>query len=238
MTARHARTVAPPTSSTGGPVTRPRRNGLRNTAAVTAVAAALATGVTAVEAPASLRAVAEDVTLAATYLLKPTQIPLLKLSDAENEFIADPWITSIYGSIPLPQNVVDYPATVWPVSGLTTPTFDQSIDMGVAELKKDVAGDPAPVIFGYSQGATVGTVYKRDFNQQYANAAPGAAIPTPTFIFIGNPDRPNGGVLMRFAPTHVPIIDLTFEGATPTETAGAAPGLGSTTSSPTTRPTP
>ena len=162
--------------------------------------------------------------LLATYVLKPTQIPLLKLSDAQNVQIADPWISGTYGPPPPPSTAVDYPATVWPFSGLFAATFDESVAIGNTQLQNDLAGDQAPVIFGYSQGATVATLYKRTFNQQYGDAPPGAAVPEPTFVLIGNPNRPNGGVLMRFNPISVPVLGLTFNRPTPTQTAGAAPG--------------
>lgn len=196
------------------PGPRPWLCGLLATVVLTAMTAAL---------PPS-RSLSTNTNLLATYILKPTQIPLLsELSDAQNEWIADPWITATVGSVPLPQAVVDYPASLWPVSGLRAPTFDASIALGVAALQQDLSGDPSPVIFGYSQGATVATVYKRDFNERYADADPGTG-PQPTFVLIGNPDRPNGGVLNRFAPGHLPLVDLTFDGATPTQTAGTVAG--------------
>lgn len=64
--------------------------------------------------------------------------------------------------------------------------------MGVAELQRDTATDPAPLIFGQSQGATVGTESKEVFNRQFANPPPGTAVPRPTWVFIGNPNRANG----------------------------------------------
>jgi hypothetical protein len=78
------------------------------------------------------------------------------------------------------------------------------------------------VIFGYSQGANVATQYKRSFNQYWANN-PGTP-PAVSFVLIGNGDRPNGGALERFNGLYIPGLDFTFSGATPTTTAGAAPG--------------
>jgi hypothetical protein len=43
-------------------------------------------------------------------------------------------------------------------------------------------------------------------------------------VVIGNITRPNGGFFARIPGLHIPIIDLTLYGATPTQTAGAAPG--------------
>ena len=92
----------------------------------------------------------------------------------------------------------------------------------MANLQTATAGDPAPVIFGYSQGAIVVSQYKKAFNAQYANAVPG--INPSTFVLLGNGDRPNGGILARFSGLYVPFLDLTATSATPTQTAGAAPG--------------
>jgi hypothetical protein len=34
---------------------------------------------------------------------------------------------------------------------------------------------------------------------------------------IGNPNRPNGGILQRFTGLYVPILDVSFDGATRTD---------------------
>jgi hypothetical protein len=90
----------------------------------------------------------------------------------------------------------------------------------VANLQRDLAADPAPVIFGYSQGADVGTRYTRIFNQHYGGDASGTTS-HPTWVFIGNPNRPNDGFFERFSGVTLPIVDTAFDGATSTHTAGA-----------------
>jgi hypothetical protein len=165
------------------------------------------------------------VRLRATYAVKPTQIPgLLSIDDQAFENLAEPYIAATVGSVPRPFTNVDYPASAFPLTGLSSPTADQSQTIGRAELAKHVTGDPAPVIFGYSQGASVVTLYKRDFNALYANPLPGTTIPYPMFVVIGNITRPNGGFFARIPGLHISIIGLRLYGATPTETAGAAPG--------------
>ena len=37
-----------------------------------------------------------------------------------------------------------------------------------------------------------------------------------SFVLIGNPNRPNGGILQRFEGVEIPILGVTFDGATPT----------------------
>jgi hypothetical protein len=186
----------------------------------------------ALAAPTFLLAAALAVThsipavrLRATYGVKPTQIAgLLSIDDQAFENLAEPYLAATVGSVPRPFTNVDYPASAFPLTGLFSPTADQSHAIGRAELAKDVTADPAPVIFGYSQGASVVTLYKRDFNALYANPLPGTTIPYPTFVVIGNITRPNGGFFARIPGLHISIIGLRLYGATPTETAGAAPG--------------
>ena len=43
------------------------------------------------------------------------------------------------------------------------------------------------------------------------------------FVFVSNPGRPNGGILERFVGAHVPILDVTFTGATVTNSHIAHP---------------
>ena len=68
------------------------------------------------------------------------------------------------------------------------PTINQSIRAGVIDLRNDTANDPAPVIFGFSQGAIVATEYKKALNTNPANTT------IPTFVSTWNPNRPNGAV--------------------------------------------
>jgi PE-PPE domain len=164
------------------------------------------------------------VRLAGTYALKGTQVPgISEMTDAQVGALANQYVRSTYGTPPAPLTVVNYPGTLFPLSGFTTPTADQSEAAGLAQLTRDTAGDRAPVIFGYSQGAVVASQYKEGFNQHYATTVPPNTAPTPTFVLIGNPDRPNGGIFERFAGLYIPGLDLSFNGATPTQTAGATP---------------
>jgi hypothetical protein len=160
-----------------------------------------------------------------TYGVKPTQIPgLLTIDDQAFEDLAEPYIVATVGSVPRPFTNVEYPASAFPLSGLSSPTADESQAIGTAELAKHVTGDPAPVIFGYSQGASVITLYKREFNALYANPLHGKMIPQPTFVVIGNITRPNGGFFARIPGLQISVIGLRLCGAAPTKTAGAAPG--------------
>jgi hypothetical protein len=171
---------------------------------------------------------------AATYLLKGTESVDSIRSDQEVIDLATPWIVGTTGAAPPePIIVVDYPARIWPVTagGFSDPTFDQSVAAGVAALPSPRCVEPGTIrcvepgtIFsGGSQGAVVVSLYKREFNQAWAKRPQKA--PDVLFGLIANPMRPNGGILERLAPLGtIPIVDLTFYGATPTQTAGAGQG--------------
>ena len=98
---------------------------------------------------------------------------------------------------------VPYSATFRPFShgGFGDLTYDDSVAQGVELLEGHQlsAGD---VVFGYSQGAVAASVYKRT---QTGNV----------YVLVSNPGRPNGGVMQRFEGAKIPLLDVTFGGATP-----------------------
>jgi hypothetical protein len=137
-----------------------------------------------------------------------------------------PWITSLTGAAPPPPvSVVHYPASLWPISsgGLSDPKFGQSVAAGVAALPSPDTVQPGTVFAGGSQGSVVLSMYKRKFNQAWASNPEDA--PAIKLVFVENPMRPNGGILERLKPLRkLPILDIPFYGAAPTQTAGAAQG--------------
>lgn len=124
------------------------------------------------------------------------------------------------------------PEQFWPVNGNLT--FDQSVAKGVTSLngcigatRDCISTTPVPggttrfVVFGYSQSVRVATIEKRNL---IADPMP-TTSPSVSFFLIGNPNRPNGGILERFNlfnlnPT-IPILGVTFDGATPTNSCDA-----------------
>ena len=111
------------------------------------------------------------------------------------------------------------PEQFWPFGALS---FDASVAAGVANLTACLAaaascsvadgaapgaGDPV-VVFGYSQSARIATVVQRMLN--------GIAPQDLSFVLAANPNRPNGGILERFRGLQIPILGVTFDGATPT----------------------
>ncbi|MGE2721496.1 PE-PPE domain-containing protein [Mycolicibacterium celeriflavum] len=134
---------------------------------------------------------------------------------------------------------VVYPAAFFPVFG--SKTFDASVGEGATNLEGCVRGsacvynedesyqvgnpdlpapDPVPhedyVIFGYSQSAVVASLVKREL---IADPREGGQT---SFFLLANPMRPNGGILARGPEgLTIPIIGITFYGATPTDSCEA-----------------
>jgi hypothetical protein len=159
---------------------------------------------------------------AATYILKGTNSAFNQIPDSAYPGFAQTYDSAVGVPTPQPIVLVPYPATLRPFTPpgyIFSPTFDQSVATGVQNLEtlrpvnSTSSGD---VIWGYSQGATVVTMYKRAYNAQ-----PNPPATAPTFVLVANPNRPNGGILERgVALGTIPILGLTFSGATPTYTAG------------------
>jgi PE-PPE domain len=107
---------------------------------------------------------------------------------------------------------VGTPAQVWPLTGLTSLTLDQSLARGVKSLDnaiKSTAGDK--VVFGISQSAVIIAMEKKKLLTD-----PKAPLPDElSFVVEGNPTRPNGGLMARFPGLSVPFVGITSIGAAP-----------------------
>ncbi len=130
-------------------------------------------------------------------------------ADANNDYIV---LTGFCGADSCTPTAVSTPEQFMPVSG--TMPFDQSVGSGVTNLNQAINAQPAGesmVVFGYSQSARIASIEKGNL------AAAGSTLPV-SFVMIGNPNRPNGGILERFEGLKIPIAGITFDGATPTNT--------------------
>jgi hypothetical protein len=131
------------------------------------------------------------------------------VNNANNDYIV---LTGFCGPSVCTPVPVATPEQFVPVSG--TMTFDQSVAQGVSNLGQAINAQPAGtrmVVFGYSQSARIASIEKGNL------AAAGSTLPL-SFVLIGNPNRPNGGILERFGGLQIPILGATFDGATPTNT--------------------
>ncbi|MCV7193474.1 PE-PPE domain-containing protein [Mycolicibacterium brumae] len=136
-----------------------------------------------------------------------------------------------------PEGVL-YPATFWPIplpgwGGLEGDKWNVSVSQGLGYLTasyRDALGlNPGEtreydnvVVFGYSQGATISSIFKANLA-----AANNGLVPANTeFVLIGNPNRPNGGLFERLALLGtVPILEATFGQPTPTNTTPLQNGV-------------
>ncbi len=133
------------------------------------------------------------------------------------------------------QVAVFTPAEFWPITGLGSITFDASVPIGLANLDDCLRGlactvtdppftstgsraltDTAYTVFGYSQSGAIASIQKSDL---IAHPPSG----TVSFVFVSNPNRPNGGILERFVGTRIPILGVTFNGATVTNSPQPTP---------------
>ena len=133
------------------------------------------------------------------------------------------------------QTAVFTPAQFWPITGLSAMRFDDSVAAGLTNLDRCLRGAPCMVtdspftstvtrtltdtsytVFSYSQSGTVASIEKSDL---IAHPPSG----TVSFAFESNPNRPNGGVLERFVGAYIPILGVTFNGATVTNSPQPTP---------------
>ena len=127
------------------------------------------------------------------------------------------------------------PAQFWPVTGLGDKSYDESVALGLANLRNCLRGvactvtdppftttvsrsltDTSYTVFSYSQSGAIAGMMKSDLI---------AHPPTGTvgFVFDSNPNRPNGGILERFVGVHIPILGVSFNGATVTNSPQPTP---------------
>lgn len=133
---------------------------------------------------------------------------------AIDEFIR-PTLGGDYTAVP-----VETPEEFWPFGGFQDALIDDSISEGSRLL--DIAFTEATarsaetgastLVFGYSQSAVIATQLKRRLSESADQGTPPV-----TFVLIGNPARPNGGIYARFFGEQLP--GWTMSGATPTDTA-------------------
>ncbi len=113
--------------------------------------------------------------------------------------------TDTPAAAPTSSGLVNYNAGFWPVSNnyIFDLTWNKSVAQGVQRLE---ARDPQDdVVFGNSQGSVVISRYMAAHPEGTGN----------TFVLVENPSRPNGGVMERFRGLYIPILDVSFTGATP-----------------------
>ncbi len=127
------------------------------------------------------------------------------------------YILPKFPSVAFPPIGVFTPEQFWPITPqLGNMTFAQSVAKGVSLLNAQITSlllnqtNNHAVVFGYSQSATIAT------NEINALIAAGSPYPNQlSFMLIGNPNNPVGGLLERFPGFYIPFLDVPFNGATP-----------------------
>lgn len=141
--------------------------------------------------------------MASLHYLRGTNIGTIPTDGEFTDFIDRVLIGAGADRPEQPYQKVPYNAGFRPFShgGFRDLTYDASVAQGVERL---AGQNPAPgdIIFGFSQGAVAASVYK---GEQTGN----------TYVLVANPGRANGGVLQRFKGFKLPLVDVTFSGATP-----------------------
>ena len=101
-----------------------------------------------------------------------------------------------------------YPGTLGLIDGPTAPTGDESVALGQQSLHAAITSPTTttPItVVAYSEGAVAAS---------HEVAAPGLPAGT-AFVLIGDPERPNGGILARMpAGTYIPVLGITGGNAT------------------------
>ncbi|OBG23730.1 PE-PPE domain-containing protein [Mycobacterium sp. 852002-51057_SCH5723018] len=161
----------------------------------------------------------------ATTLSSPSGDPLYALiMGGTNNPQPDPiYLNSVYNSFIKPLFPTAIPQALftseqfWPVTpGLGNMTFGQSVTAGVARLNTAINSllfnqpNNSAVVFGYSQSATIAT---NEINALMAAGSPYQG--QLSFMLIGDPNNPVGGILERFPGFYIPLLDTAFNGATP-----------------------
>lgn len=116
-------------------------------------------------------------------------------------------------------SLVNWPAQIsLPIFGMDSYGSSQraglaSFDAAITATLPTLADDEQVTALGYSSSANVMVRAMRNLQQQGAPDADRL-----TFVLLGNPNRPNGGILQRFAGLHIPVLDVAFDGSTPLDT--------------------
>lgn len=125
------------------------------------------------------------------------------------------YIVPYFGAIPeANRHGVHTPEQFWPIFGSLT--FDQSVAGGVTDLGNTLATQSGPVIIlGYSQSTRIATIEKKHLVAEHEQN--GTQYPDYSFVLVANVNKPNGGILERFNGWSIPILGVTFDGATRTD---------------------
>lgn len=209
------------------------------------VVGAAAVAIAAPSAPSAVRYDSPAYELSATALVMGgTGVPLIVPGDTP-EFITS-FVESTFDDHITPAEMciggdpgctlvaVNTPQQLSPLVG--TMPFGESVEVGRQILDNCIRGaqctaalspyantgptvltDSSYVAVGESQSSVLSSYQKAYLID---NPAVGKTV---SFILLSNQNRPNGGILQRFVGAYLPIVDIAFNGATPTNSSRSAP---------------
>jgi hypothetical protein len=97
---------------------------------------------------------------------------------------------------------VEWPAQVWPLTGLTSLTMGQSVAVGIEQLEEAIDESSGPtVVLGISQGSLVVDAVQRRLATNGTNSE-------LTFVTIADMNRGNG-IFTHLRGVYIPILDYT-----------------------------
>lgn len=189
-----------------------------------------------------------DVANTAHALIMSGTAQILSVGPSTPEFLFD-YVTSINRDFIQPSGLciggrdgcalvaVYTPEQLRPLTGIGDMEFDASVSAGLSNLDTCIRGgrctatkspytstnlqrldDSSFVIAGVSQSAVISSYAKNDLINSPVDR-------TVSFILISNPNRPNGGILERLRGLYVPVLGISFNGATRTDSSRSDPLL-------------
>ena len=108
---------------------------------------------------------------------------------------------------------ISLPMFGWKTFGESQRLGQTAVDSAVGAVIPTLDDGEQVLAFGYSSSANVMVRVMRELQQQGAPYSDRLS-----FTLLGNPNRPNGGFLQRFAGLHIPILNVDFDGSTPLDT--------------------
>ncbi|OBK14156.1 PE-PPE domain-containing protein [Mycobacterium asiaticum] len=113
---------------------------------------------------------------------------------------------------------VNTPEQLYPLTGVRSLYFNQSVDEGLTimhnAIMSQIAAGETVTVFGVSQSAVMASLEMRNLANMVGAPLPGQL----NFVLTGNEMNPNGGMLARFPGLSMPSLGLDFYGSTPANT--------------------
>jgi hypothetical protein len=149
--------------------------------------------------------------------IPPGTNPIALVMGGTNWPLPDSKVMGVVGQyIPgLPACPLETPEQLWPgTPQLGSLTLNQSVALGVhnlnTALQTNLAEGRPTTVFGISQSCIVAT---DEIRSLMAQGSPGSNL--LSFVLTADPNNPNGGFFERFTGAYIPVLDATFNGATP-----------------------